>query len=287
MTGRNTRMPWMTPHRLTPSTHCQAEIGPSQGSALLSTPALLHTRCTAPNRSTAAIARVCTDASSLTSVRTASVCTPSAAIFRSASSRASCSTSARTMLSPARAKRSASAKPMPLAAPVTTAVLPEVSSMAVSPPSRPASRTLHALPQAVREQRCVGGEQLVDHCDGLADGERCGGVRVEQRRLIHVRATALQRRINRQLHHIEERAVQSRELRRQRTDRLGRRRALAQVAGHLHTAVAGQAGDQAPIANVDVDLALGSCLHGVDELRRQFAGGLEVQISAGVELRLQ
>lgn len=43
------------------------------------------------------------------------------AIFRSAVSRASCSISARTTSSPARAKRSASAKPMPLAAPVTTA----------------------------------------------------------------------------------------------------------------------------------------------------------------------
>src|SRR5215469_3744502 len=45
--GRKARMPWMTPHRLTPSTHFQEEIGPNHGSATLSTPALLHTTCAA------------------------------------------------------------------------------------------------------------------------------------------------------------------------------------------------------------------------------------------------
>ena len=122
----------MTPHRLTPSTHFHAESGPNHGSARLATPALLQTTCTAPKRSIAAAARAFTAASSLTSVGTASVLTPRPAIFSEAACSAGCSTSARTTSSPARANRSASAKPIPLAAPVTTATFPTVSSMAAS-----------------------------------------------------------------------------------------------------------------------------------------------------------
>src|SRR5215469_7600791 len=130
--GRKARIPWTTPHRLTPSTHSQAEIGPNHGSASEATPALLHTTCTAPKRSTAAAARALTADSSLTSVGTASVSAPKPAICRSASCNACCSTSARTTLSPVRAKRRASAKPIPLAAPVTTATFPAAGSMAAS-----------------------------------------------------------------------------------------------------------------------------------------------------------
>ena len=127
--GRKARIPWMTPHRLTPSTHFHAESGPNHGSARLATPALLQTTCTDPKRSIAAAARALTAASSLTSVGTASVLPPRPAICSAAARSAGCSTSASTTSSPARANRSASAKPIPLAAPVTTATFPAVSSM--------------------------------------------------------------------------------------------------------------------------------------------------------------
>ena len=52
--GRNTRMPWMTPHRLTPSTHSQSAVVRSCISPPPPTPALLQTTWTAPNASIAA-----------------------------------------------------------------------------------------------------------------------------------------------------------------------------------------------------------------------------------------
>src|SRR6185436_4442161 len=66
-TGTNARMPWITPHRLTPSTHSQVDNGASHDSPPPPTPALLHATWIAPNRSTAAAASAATDASSLTS----------------------------------------------------------------------------------------------------------------------------------------------------------------------------------------------------------------------------
>jgi hypothetical protein len=51
-------------------THCQEVTGPNHGSAKVSTPALLQTTWTDPKRSTAAAARVATEAATLTSVRT-------------------------------------------------------------------------------------------------------------------------------------------------------------------------------------------------------------------------
>ena len=77
-------IPWITRHRLTPRTRVHAESGPSHGSVLLATPALLHTTCTEPKRSTAALAKVSTAALSLTSVWTASASTPSASILSAA-----------------------------------------------------------------------------------------------------------------------------------------------------------------------------------------------------------
>ena len=63
-----------------PNTHVHADSGPNHASACETTPALLHTTCTVPKRSIAAAASACTDASSLTSVRTVSVSTPCAPI---------------------------------------------------------------------------------------------------------------------------------------------------------------------------------------------------------------
>jgi acyl-CoA synthetase (AMP-forming)/AMP-acid ligase II len=98
--GRKVRIPWTTPHRLTPRTHVHADSGPNHGSALLPTPALLHTTCTDPKRSTAASANASTASWSLTSVGTASVSTPTALILSAALVSAASSTSARTTSRP-------------------------------------------------------------------------------------------------------------------------------------------------------------------------------------------
>ena len=74
--GRKARHPCTTPQKLTPITHSQALSGPNQASPRGATPALLHTTCTPPKRSTASAASACTSASLLTSVRT--VCTSDA-----------------------------------------------------------------------------------------------------------------------------------------------------------------------------------------------------------------
>ncbi len=127
--GRNARTPWTTPQRFTPSTHCQLDTGPNHESARLATPALLQTTWTAPKRLSAADASACTAASSLTSVGTVIASTPMPVIVSAAVLRPPSSTSASTTLRPLRANRSASASPIPLAAPVTTATRPGVSSM--------------------------------------------------------------------------------------------------------------------------------------------------------------
>ena len=54
--GTNARMPWITPQRLTPSTHSHVESGASHDSPPAPTPALLHAMWIAPKRSTAASA---------------------------------------------------------------------------------------------------------------------------------------------------------------------------------------------------------------------------------------
>src|SRR3954451_2066753 len=141
----------MTPHRLTPSTHCHDEIGPNQASAVDATPALLQTTCAAPKWSSVAAASACTDDSSETSVFTVSVSTPFAPICFAAAAKPSSSTSASTTCSPFFAKRSASARPMPLAAPVTTATLPFCNF--IRPPFGPAN--LARYPLSNREEATV------------------------------------------------------------------------------------------------------------------------------------
>src|SRR5918993_2184922 len=129
MCGRNVRIPYTTPQKLTPIVHSQPSIGPSHGSPPPATPALLQTMCTAPNRSIVACANASTCSTLLTSVLTASVSTPSSSIVAVARSSASSCTSASTTEHPAVASALASAKPIPLPAPVTTAILPFPSSM--------------------------------------------------------------------------------------------------------------------------------------------------------------
>ena len=48
MRGTNALTPWITPQRSTPITHCQSSSDCSQAAPRVTTPALLHTTCTAP-----------------------------------------------------------------------------------------------------------------------------------------------------------------------------------------------------------------------------------------------
>src|SRR5579862_4344796 len=166
--GRKARTPWITPHRFTPSTHSQGSVGPNHGSDRLDTPALLHTTCTAPNRWRAAAARARTEASSLTSVGTTSVSTPGRRTCSAAVASAASSTSASTTWSPEAAKRFAKARPIPLAAPVTTATFPGSNSipLPLPPPTPgPVSVLVDDDPADV-----AAGEQVVDGVVDLADG---------------------------------------------------------------------------------------------------------------------
>src|SRR5687767_4766024 len=138
-TGMNARMPLTTPHRLTPNTHSRSPRGTSQsGSCEPPTPALLHSRCTPPNASTAASRRASTAAGSATSVTTGNTVAPSRASSATAELSAGSSTSAMTTRMPSAAKRRLSPSPIPLAAPVTTATRPgaTTSAWAIAPPLR-------------------------------------------------------------------------------------------------------------------------------------------------------
>ena len=144
-----------------------------------------------------------------------------------------------------------------------------------------------SLEQSRREQVPVGLEQVVAHRHRLARGQGGGGVRVQQRGLVHVVAGAVEGGPHGQLDHVEEGPVQRGQLRRQRADRYRLGAARTDQAGHLHAAGVGQAGDQPAVADVHVQLALGPGLEGVDELRGQLAGGLEVQRLVRGQLGLQ
>ena len=110
-------------------------------------------------------------------------------------------------------------------------------------------------------------KQLVAHRDRLRGGEGGGRVRVEQRRLVDVIARPVERGAHGQLHHVEEGPVKRGQLRRQRADGHWLGAARADKARHLDAALVGQAGDQAAVADVHVQLALGPGLQRVDELR--------------------
>src|SRR6266511_1051659 len=116
----------MTPHKLTPSTQRQSSNVCAMSGLKVDTPALLQRTSTPPKRANASSARCSTAAASLTSVTTAST---SASMPPATAASASASTSASTTAQPAAAKDCPSAAPMPLAAPVTTATDPPVSSI--------------------------------------------------------------------------------------------------------------------------------------------------------------
>src|SRR5262245_44376957 len=110
-----------------PITHSHVVIGPVHGSPLPTTPALLHSTCAAPKRSSVACASACTLASSDVSHTTGSTSVPPSASSASTARMRTSSTSASTTFIPSAANAVASARPMPLAPPVTTATFPRSS----------------------------------------------------------------------------------------------------------------------------------------------------------------
>src|SRR6185369_7088531 len=125
----------MTPQRLTPNPHSQFcngwfQLGPNPPP----TPALLQRIWTPPKVSTVFFANASTESAFDTSVTTPSTVAPLLRISVSAWRKALSSTSARTTFRPAAANRSANARPMPLAAPVTTATRALNSFIGLAPP---------------------------------------------------------------------------------------------------------------------------------------------------------
>src|SRR6201999_3376009 len=138
-------------------------------------------------------------------------------------------------------------------------------------------------PEGGREQVAVGREEVVAHGHRLRGGQRGGGVRVEQGRLVDAVARLFQRGPDGQLHHVEEGPVQRGELRRQRANRNRLCAAGADHAGYLDAALVRQAGDQPTVADVHVQLALGAGLERVDEQRGQLVLRGQVQRVTGVQ----
>ena len=126
--GVKVRTPWITPHRSTSMIHRQVSRSISHDRPPPDTPALLHATCTAPNTSIAAAPSRSTSAGFETSAVTANTSAPAERSSWATVSSVSVSTSASTTFMPCCANAVASARPIPLAAPVTTATLPANSS---------------------------------------------------------------------------------------------------------------------------------------------------------------
>ena len=109
--------------RFTPTTHSHIASGVPIA-APPPTPALLNTRCAAPNSASAASRRATTSASTATSQPTPTTRAPAERSDDTASSSGPASMSPSTRLAPSAANRRAVASPIPLAPPVMTAVLP-------------------------------------------------------------------------------------------------------------------------------------------------------------------
>src|SRR5207248_1293889 len=127
--GTNVSIPWITPQRLTPRTHCQSRCVARSSPPHAATPALLQRTWTAPKTCHARSASAWTWPRSLTSVRTVSASTPCPRASPATLAIAPSSTSATTSRAPSRASASVSARPIPLPPPVTTATFPLNESM--------------------------------------------------------------------------------------------------------------------------------------------------------------
>src|SRR6266545_4354569 len=129
MRGTKASTPWMTPQRLTASTHSQSRWVAASSPPWMATPALLQTMCTPPISAQARSARASTEASFVTSVLTVSALVPAFFTPAAVSAMPASSMSATTTWAPSPAKARQRARPIPLAPPVTTAVLPLRFSM--------------------------------------------------------------------------------------------------------------------------------------------------------------
>ena len=126
--GTKWRMPWMIPQMLTPITNSQSPGGTSISRApCIGTPALLQAMWSLPKLRSASASASSTDCSCVTSIRTGMTRLLVPERPCAACSTASFWISAMTTLAPASASAVAMPRPMPEAAPVTIAVLPEMS----------------------------------------------------------------------------------------------------------------------------------------------------------------
>src|SRR5271163_1372396 len=130
MCGRKVRTPCSTPMRLTSSTHRHVSSEMSSMPPPPATPALLQTTWTFPNASYDASAACSTLEGSVTSQPTPRTPSPRRRKLSTATASAFVSMSASITCIPASAKARPSANPIPLAPPVTNAVLPTRSRMA-------------------------------------------------------------------------------------------------------------------------------------------------------------
>src|SRR3954466_13604855 len=129
ITGISYFMHRKTPRRSTPTIRSHSSSSTSAvGTSLFgSTPALLNAKSRPPNAPVACFSACCTSSARVTLQRTASDLPPASSINRAVSRLPSSPTSATTTLAPARANASAAARPIPLAAPVTSATFPAKS----------------------------------------------------------------------------------------------------------------------------------------------------------------
>src|SRR6476646_4630353 len=130
-------------------------------------------------------------------------------------------------------------------------------------------------------------DQVVAHGDDLLGRQRGGRVRVEQCGLVDQAPPLLERRTDRELHHVQERPVQGEALWGEDPDPRGLDSVLVDQGRHLDAGVAGQPVDQPAVPHVRVDLTGGTGLERVDDLRSQLGGGLDLEFLAGVQGRLR
>src|SRR3954467_12657337 len=172
MRGTKLRRPFITPKRLTPTSQRKSSSEKSQMRPTGETPALLHSRCTAPKVSKAKSASSCTWSASDTStgLNAAVSCGSSEAI---ASAR-SPFTSATTTRMPSAAHARANEAPIPLPPPVITATLPS-SSCSMRPPgprsavpTAQSARSSGAARRAADQVAQVDLGVVVAHLDRIA-----------------------------------------------------------------------------------------------------------------------
>jgi meso-butanediol dehydrogenase/(S,S)-butanediol dehydrogenase/diacetyl reductase len=129
-------------------------------------PALLCAQSRPPNVSTAKATMAATSSGTLTSVRTNPACPPVDSTSATVSRPPSSSMSATTTAAPSRAKICAAARPMPIAAPVTTATFPSRAPMPVRVPVATPPGTFPPMHMPEQSPRLSGRVALVSGAAG-------------------------------------------------------------------------------------------------------------------------